>query len=61
VLCALFGGATPFDHTTLTSLYPTKKTYLSAFDRALDRAIRQGFVRRADRAEFAAEARAVQF
>lgn len=60
VLCALFGGSTPFDQATLTSLYPTKETYLRAFDRALDRSIRRGFVRRADRGELAAEARAVR-
>jgi len=59
VLCALFGGAKPFDQATLTSLYPTRQRYLDGFDNALDRAITLGFVRRADRDEFAAEARAV--
>ena len=61
VLCALFGGATPFAHATLTALYSTKDAYLAAFDKSLDRAITRGFVRRVDRGEFAAEARAVQF
>jgi len=61
VLCALFGGAKPFDHDTLTQLYATKSAYVAKFDKALDRVIARGFVRRADRAEFADEARAVQF
>jgi Alpha/beta hydrolase domain len=60
-LCAIFGSTTPFDPATLSSLYPTRKGFLRAFDKALDRAIRKGFVRRADRAEYAAEARAVTF
>lgn len=58
-LCGIFGSTTPFDPATLSSLYPTKDHYVGAFDRALDRAIKNGFVRRADRAEYAAEARAV--
>ena len=61
VLCALFGGSKPFDHDTLTALYRTKRAYLAKFDKALDRVIARGFVRRADRAEYEAEARAVQF
>jgi hypothetical protein len=59
VLCALFGSSTRFDAATLTSLYPTQQAYLDAFDKALDQAINLGFVRAADRDEFAAEARAV--
>jgi hypothetical protein len=58
-LCALFGSSTPFDHATLTALYPTEQAYLDAFDKALDQAVSLGFVRAADRDEFAAEARAV--
>jgi hypothetical protein len=58
-LCAIFGSTTPFDPATLSSLYPTREAYLRAFDKALDRAIEKGFVRRADRAEYAAEARTV--
>jgi len=60
-LCGLFGSSTPFDHATLTSLYPTQQAYLDAFDKALDQAISAGFVRAADRDEFAAEALAVSF
>jgi Alpha/beta hydrolase domain len=58
-LCAIFGSTVPFEAATLASLYPTKDAYLRAFDKALDRAIDKGFVRRADRAEYAAEAREV--
>ena len=61
VICALFGSATPFDHATLTSLYPTQQAYLDAFDKSLDQVIGLGFVRAADRDEFAAEARKVSF
>ncbi len=58
-LCVIFGSTTPFDPATLSSLYPTRDAYHRAFDKALARAIRKGNVRRADRAEYAAEARAV--
>ena len=58
-LCAIFGSTVPFDAAVLASLYPTQEDYVRAFDKALDRAIDRGFVRRADRAEYAAEARAV--
>jgi hypothetical protein len=58
VLCALFGSATPFDHATVASLYPTPQAYLDAFDRSLAEAIDKGFVRAADRAQYRAEAEA---
>jgi hypothetical protein len=61
VLCRLFGGSTPFDQATLVALYGTTDGYVAAFDAALDQAIAAGFVRAADREEYAAEARAVQF
>ena len=61
ILCALFGGSTPFDAATLQSLYGTPEDYLTAFDAALDDAIARGFVREADRDEYEAEARAVTF
>ena len=60
-LCALFGGSTHFDAATLASLYSTQEGYLAAFDEALDEAIASGFVRAADRAEYEAEAEAVEF
>lgn len=61
ILCALFGSTRPFDAATLRTMYGTRHAYLAAFDKALDRAVAAGFVRRADRAAFAAEARAVEF
>ena len=61
VLCALFGGSTPLDQATLTTLYPSDQAYVAAFDQSLDHVIGQGFVRAADRHAFAAEARAVTF
>ena len=61
VLCALFGKTTPFDAATLKALYPTKDDYLKAFDAALDDVVAAGFVRRADRDAYAAEARAFDF
>jgi hypothetical protein len=59
--CALFGGTTPFDRATLSSLYAGKQAYLDAFDEALNRAISLGFVRSADRNRYAAEARSVDW
>ena len=56
-LCLLFGSSVPFDPATLASLYPTRDDYLERFDESLDDAISRGFVREADREEFAAEAR----
>jgi hypothetical protein len=54
-------ATTPFDATTLSSLYPSRDDYLAQFDVALDDAVERGFVRAADRDEYAAEARAVVF
>lgn len=59
ILCALFGKTTPFDEATLKSLYPRRADYLKQFDDALDRAVRAGFVRKADRSSYAREARKV--
>jgi hypothetical protein len=61
ILCLLFGKTTPFDAATLKALYPTRDDYLKAFDAALDAVIADGFVRGADRAAYAAEARAFEF
>jgi hypothetical protein len=61
ILCLLFGRTTPFDAATLKALYPTRDDYLEAFDAALDAVVAGGFVRRADRAAYAAEARAFDF
>lgn len=58
LLCRLFGSSRPFDAATIQSLYPSRDAYLQAFDAALDKVITQGFVRPADRGDYAAEARA---
>ena len=59
LLCSLFGVTIAFDDHTLSDLYPDRAAYLDAFDASLDSAVAAGFVRDADRADFAAEARAV--
>ena len=56
VLCSLFGSATPLSTATLAGLYPTKVDYVAAYTRSLDRAIREGFILRADRASLLAQA-----
>jgi len=61
VLCALFGKTTPLSPEAIKDLYPTREDYLESFDQALDDAVDQGFVRKADRDDFAAEARAYEF
>ncbi|ONH31508.1 hypothetical protein BL253_09375 [Pseudofrankia asymbiotica] len=57
VLCGLFGSTTPFDAATLASLYPTRDSYLSAFDKSLSSTIAAGFLLEADRAALTTEAR----
>ncbi|MBA2280009.1 MAG: alpha/beta hydrolase domain-containing protein [Actinomycetota bacterium] len=57
ILCMLFGSSTPFDAATLASLYPTRDSYLDAFDAALDETVAAGFARAADREACVAEAR----
>jgi hypothetical protein len=58
-ICGLFGSTTPFSPATLTSLYHSKATYLQDYTRALDRAIRHGYVLAADRAGLLAQAQQV--
>jgi hypothetical protein len=60
-LCALFGSTTPFTQQTLVSLYHTKSHYLAAYKTSLDRAIGMGYVLKADRAAFVAQAQQVAF
>jgi Alpha/beta hydrolase domain len=50
-LCSLFGSATPLSAAALHSLYPTKADYVAAYTKSLDRAIRHGYLLRAERAE----------
>lgn len=59
-LCALFGSTTAFPPSQLASLYHDKRTYLADYTRSLDKAIRQGYILPADRAELLAQAEEVQ-
>jgi Alpha/beta hydrolase domain len=49
--CSLFGFTAAFDAGQLASLYPTQKEYVTKFDKATDRAVRQGFILAADAKE----------
>jgi hypothetical protein len=44
IICALFGGTTPFDAATLAELYPTHDDYVAAVTEATDAAVDAGFV-----------------
>jgi Alpha/beta hydrolase domain len=59
-LCSLFGSAVPFSPSTLTSLYQTTSNYLAAYTASLDKAIKGGYILRADRSTLLAQARQVQ-
>jgi hypothetical protein len=61
VLCSLFGSATPFSANELVSLYGDKAGYIAKFTANLDKAIAQGYVLSADRADQLAQAEAVNF
>ena len=57
--CRLLGSTVAFDDATLRSLYPTTEAYVTAFNKALNKAIRAGYVRKSDRDEYAARAEEV--
>ena len=61
VLCSLFGSATPFPQSTLTSLYHDPRRYRSSYEASLDMAVKGGFILKADRAALLAPAQLVQF
>ncbi len=48
ILCLIFGTTTPFDAPTLAALYPTHKAFTSAYDKALKRAVKRGWIRPPD-------------
>src|SRR5262245_22188390 len=48
ILCRLFGTSTAFDAAKLASLYPTHKAFVSAYDKSLKRAVKAGWVLKAD-------------
>ena len=48
VLCALFGTTTPLDATPLATLYPTHQAFVFSYRKAVNRALRSGFILKAD-------------
>jgi len=48
ILCRLFGTTTPFDDATLARLYPSHRAFVAAYDKAIRRAQRKGFLVPAD-------------
>jgi hypothetical protein len=46
--CRIFGTTVLFDQAKLASLYPSQAAYVDAVSRSTDRAVRSGFLRRAD-------------
>jgi hypothetical protein len=54
--CFLFGTTTPFDSTTLASLYPKHSKYVSAVKKAKNAAVKAGFILKVDAAEIASAA-----
>jgi hypothetical protein len=53
------GRPTKPRNPAVRSLYPTERAYVRAFNVALERAIRAGYVRKSDRDAYAARAEAV--
>ena len=47
-LCRLFGTTTPFDAAKLGTLYPTEDAFVKAYQKALRRAVRAGWILKAD-------------
>ena len=54
--CFLFGTTTPFDSTTLASLYPKHSTYVSAVKKAKNAAVKAGFILKVDATAISAAA-----
>jgi hypothetical protein len=48
ILCIIFGTTTPFDAAKLAALYPTEKAFTSAYNKALRRAVKQGWILKPD-------------
>jgi hypothetical protein len=48
ILCGLFGTTTLFDDAKLASLYPTHKAFTKAWNRSLKRAVKAGWIVKAD-------------
>lgn len=47
-ICSFTGGYAPFEAATMASLYPTHAAYVSAVERAVERAVEAGYLLRAD-------------
>jgi hypothetical protein len=48
IVCRIFGATTLFDAETLTSLYPTHKSFTSAYNKSLKRAVKKGWILKPD-------------
>jgi len=48
ILCVIFGTTTPFDAAKLAALYPTRKAFTSAYNKALRSAVRKGWILKPD-------------
>ena len=48
LLCRLFGTTTPFDQAKLASLYPSHKAFVSAYNKAVKRALKAGWILKPD-------------
>lgn len=48
ITCTLFGSTVPFDAAKLASLYPTHKTFVKAYNKALKRSVRAGWILKPD-------------
>ena len=60
--CILFGHTKPLDAAALAALYPNgKDDYIAAFDKAVDKAVKQGIWLEADGDHYKAAARQVTF
>ena len=57
IACRLFGSTIPLPAERLRELYPDRAAYLTAYEQALDTAIRAGFLLPDDRDEILADAR----
>jgi hypothetical protein len=48
VLCALFGTTTLLDASQLATLYPTHRAFVFSYRKAVNRALRSGFILKPD-------------
>ena len=48
LICEIFGTTTPFDEAKLASLYPTHEAFVAKYNKALKRAVKKGWILKAD-------------